>query len=100
MLTGALSTAGWYLLLRTFASRFVQVLLPAIWMAAMVVPAPVPDFPGEYAPAFVVVIFEGLFQSDGEPWVAARLMFAAVCLAVATVGLSFLALRRRRQPTA
>ena len=30
-------------------------------------PAPVPNYPGIYAPAFVVFIFESLFQSSGQP---------------------------------
>lgn len=30
-------------------------------------PAPVPNYPGVYAPAFVVFIFESLFQSSGQP---------------------------------
>jgi hypothetical protein len=100
VLTGVLSGAGWYLLLRTFASSFVQALVPAIWVAVVVVPAPVPDFAGEYAPAFIVVVFEGLFQSGGAPWVAVRLLLVAVCVAAAAVGLTFLALQRRHRPTA
>lgn len=100
VLLGALSAVGWYLLVRTFASVYVQALVPGIWLALMLVPAPVPEYSGHFAPAFVVLIFEGLFQSQGEPWMAFRLLLAGVCLAAAIVSLTFLVLRRRRQPTA
>lgn len=100
VLMAALSAAGWYLLVRGFTSAYGRALVPAVWLALMLVPAPVPGFPGNYAPAFVVLIFEGLFQAAGEPWIAFRLLVAGVCVAVAAVSLTFVILRRRHQPTA
>jgi hypothetical protein len=97
VLFGGLSASGWYMLMRTFGSAYAKILVPAIWLALVLVPAPVPEFSGHYAPAFVVLVFEGLFQSEGNAGVALRLLAAGVCLAVAAVSLVFLILRRRRQ---
>ena len=100
VLLAGLSAAGWYMLMRSLASIYARALVPAAWLALMLVPAPVPGFAGNWAPAFVVVIFEGLFQAEGEPWLAFRLLLAGVCLAVAVASLTILILRRRQQPTA
>lgn len=95
-----LSAGAWYMLMRSHASIYVRALVPAAWLALMLVPAPIPGFAGNWAPAFVVLIFEGLFQAEGEPWLAFRLLMAGMCLAVAVVSLTLLILRRRQQPTA
>jgi hypothetical protein len=38
-------------------------------------PAPLPNYPEIYSPAFVVVIFETLFQSDGSPGTSQGVLF-------------------------
>ena len=35
-------------------------------MVFFLLPAPVPNYPGVYAPAFVVFVFESVFQSNGQ----------------------------------
>lgn len=37
-------------------------------------PAPVPNYDGNMAPAFVVAIFELFFQADGRPGIALRIL--------------------------
>ena len=96
---GVLSAGGWFMLIRTFAPVYVQVLVPAVWLAALLVPAPVPGYSGNFAPAFVVLLFEGLFQAEGDPGLALRFLLAGVFVAVAGVSLTFVLLRRRRQPS-
>ena len=44
--------------------RYIFVTLVFVFF---LLPAPVPNYPGVYAPAFVVLIFESLFQSSGQP---------------------------------
>ncbi len=94
---------GIYVLSRPIRALFPRVILlglAAIWMFT---PAPVPNFEGQYAPAFVVMMFEWLLQTDGEPGVALRILIAA---SVAAVGLLSLAFglknlqRRRQEPSA
>lgn len=46
-----------------------------------VAPAPVPRYAGEYAPAFVVAIFEFLFQIDGQPQTAAGILLIGIVIA-------------------
>jgi hypothetical protein len=76
--------------------------LPLLWLRRalavvvaswMLVPAPIPDFPGNYAPAFFVLIFEGVFQHGGRPRVAAIIM--AMATLAALVGMLLLVLMRR-----
>jgi hypothetical protein len=82
-------TRGW-----AFAGlrRALAVLAP-VWL---LVPAEVPGFPGHYAPAFVVLLFESLFQHDGKPRAAAIILAAATLLAVALM-LLWAVVRRSRK---
>ena len=57
-------------------------VLPAL---LLLVPAGIPDFPGNYAPAFVVAIFEALFQVDGQPLAAARMLILALVVGLLIV---------------
>lgn len=68
-------------------------LLVAAWM---LVPAPVPDFPGHYAPAFFVFLFEAVFQRSGEPRVAGLILAAATVGAAVLILVSALLRRRAR----
>ena len=51
----------------------------------LLVPAAIPDFPGNYAPAFVVAVFEALFQTDGQPLAALRMLLLAFIVGVVIV---------------
>ncbi|MBH80218.1 MAG: hypothetical protein CMQ49_06890 [Gammaproteobacteria bacterium] len=95
VVAGLLSAGALYGLLRPLVSGFVRALLIVLYLVVILLPAPVPEFAGSYAPAFVVLIFEGLFQADGNPGVALRILAAGVVLSNALLGLAFLILRRR-----
>ena len=58
----------------------------ALLAAVMLVPAPHPGAEGTWAPAFVVALFEGLFQTDGKPTTALRLLLAGCLSALALSG--------------
>lgn len=51
----------------------------------LLVPAAIPGYPGTYAPAFVVAIFEALFQTDGQPLAALRMLLLALVVGVLVV---------------
>lgn len=71
-------------------------LVTAVLLAVIaLVPAPVPNHPGYYAPAFLVFAFEWGFQRSGEPRTAGILLVAGVVLAVAAL-LLIAGFRRRR----
>lgn len=66
-------------------------LLPLLLLTT---PAPIPAHPDQLVPAFIVLLFEGLFQSEGAPGQA-----AGILIAVSTVFLLLVSLihwRRRR----
>ncbi len=74
-------------------SKRVAALLIVVWL---VLPAPVPGYPGHYAPAFLVLTFEWLFQNPGEPRTAALILAAGTVVAVGLALLAFTLGRRRR----
>ena len=92
--TAGVATIGVYLLVRQLTSGFLRALVCALILALLLTPAPVPEHPVNFAPAFIVAIFEGLLQSDGSPWVALRLLLVGLTVALAAVTLGALALRR------
>jgi hypothetical protein len=71
--------------------------LIGVWMG---LPARVPGYPENYAPAFLVFLFESLFQNDGKPR-AAGLILVAGALVYAAALLVWVVVRRlRRRPGA
>jgi hypothetical protein len=90
LVAAGLGAVGLVFLTRSIRTAWLKLLLRLLPPVLMLVPAPVPGFSGNYAPAFVVLVFEGLFQSEGS--VAAALAILIVT-AVLTVLLSVLFLR-------
>lgn len=76
-LAGLLGTVAMLVLTRNLSSGWLRRVLSWLPAILLLVPAEVPGFAGNYAPAFVVLTFEGLFQVDGEPMAAARMLVAA-----------------------
>ncbi len=77
--------------LRLWLSWLIPVLL--------LLPAPIPGYEGNFAPAFVVFIFEWLFQRSGSPQAAGRILLAGTGLVTAGV-LGWYLLRHRRRSSA
>ncbi len=74
--------------------RWMLRALVAVWL---IVPSPIQVVEGHYAPAFVVAIFEGVFNRDGNPMPA----LTALGLSTAVVVIAFLAaalVQGRRSP--
>lgn len=95
--------AALFLALRRWtAARILAPLVAATWFF---IPWRFQDDPEHYAPAFVVLLFRGLFEPDGEPGVVGRTLALATAAAVAVfligVGTRMLARmagRWRRRP--
>jgi hypothetical protein len=86
-----LGGVGLVFLTRSILTRWLKWLLRLLPPVLMLVPAPVPGFSGNYAPAFVVLVFEGLFQSEGSVAAALTILITTTVL---TVLLTVLFLRR------
>ena len=89
---------GLYMLLRQYSRRFPLALLVCVLAAVLFVPAPVPNYEGQWAPAFVVAIFEGFFQLEGRPGQALQILTAALLFGLVLVsGVAWLLTIRRRR---
>ena len=91
-----LGAVGLYKLVPNMVPSF-KVPLVATVLVLFLLPAPVPRFEGEFAPAFIVFVFEYLFQIDGEPNFAGGVLLVggAVTLVLSFIGVKFVASRTR-----
>ncbi len=94
-LAAGVGSIGLFFLTRGFSSRWLRLLVRLLIPVWLVLPAPVPQFPGSYAPAFLIALFEGLFQVDGQPGQSVRLLLlASVVILVGVIGWSVYRMRR------
>lgn len=82
VVAAGLGSVGLVFLTRPIQTPWLRVLLRVLPPVLMLVPAPVPGFAGNYAPAFVVLVFEGLFQSEGSVVAALTILITAAVLTV------------------
>ncbi len=79
--TGLGACLALFLALRRWtAARILAPLVAATWFF---IPWRFQEAPEHYAPAFVVLLFRGLFEPDGEPGVVGRTLALATAAAVA-----------------
>jgi hypothetical protein len=76
-----------------FWRALVVLLVPVL----LLTPAPVPGYQGQFAPAFLVLLFEGLLQAEGEVKVALRVLGYAAIACAGGVILGFAILRFTRK---
>ncbi len=91
-------TALWRLLHRV-NSLVVKSILVGITVLFFATPAPVPGYSGEFAPAFIVGIFEAFFQIEGRPGVALLTLTIALVVGAVVAGLLGRWLQQRRSKT-
>ncbi len=87
---GLLGTVGVYFLTQAMQPGRLRRALRILPLLVLLVPAPVPGFPGHLAPAFIVFFFEAVFQREGQPVLAGLLLATAavVGLLLALLGRS------------
>lgn len=78
---GLLTLVGVYAITRPIPAVYLKTLLRCLAMVILLLPAPVPAFEGQYAPAFIVLLFEAAFQTDGRPVQAVQILIGG-CIAV------------------
>ena len=92
-----LAFVGVWALTRSLRHRFLRIWLRALSLALMLTPAPVPNFEGHYAPAYIVALFEAVFQLQGQPAQSLKLLLATCLLATVAAALwAWLGRRRKR----
>ena len=89
-----LTFVGVCALTRPLRLGFPKAWLRALSLALMLTPAPVPGVSGYFAPAYMVALFEVLFQIDGQPAQSLKLL-AAACLAATALAWLWSWFRRR-----
>ena len=93
---GAAALFGVVVLTRTLRNGFPKYWLRSIAAVVLFLPAPVPQFDTYFAPAFLVLVFEAALQRDGQPALAASLLFSGVVAATVLSGAFSYWLHRRR----
>jgi len=66
-LAGLGALAGIFVLTRSIATAWLRCLLRCLAAVWLLLPAKIQVVEGEYAPAFIVALFEGAFRADGNP---------------------------------
>ena len=93
------AVAMWVTFSRHQVGGLLRTSIVALLIVLFIVPAPVPNYESELAPAFIILIFETFFQTEGQPQGSMRNLLIGFVIALC---LSFLAhyLFRRFAPTA
>ena len=98
-LAGVACLAFFFLLTRRIGSLFLRTLLRCLGAVWLLLPAPVPNYPGNFAPAFVVWIFEGILQSDGEPLLSIQILLWSSLAVLALVSFWYFVFGRQMLPS-
>ncbi|MEE2782704.1 MAG: hypothetical protein VYE04_05065 [Pseudomonadota bacterium] len=80
ILAALLGVFGLHRLFADVCNRSFKAAVLGGVLAFLLVPSEIPSISGEYAPAFIVFIFELLFQTDGAPALAGGILLVAVVL--------------------
>lgn len=83
---GAATLCGVVVLTRPMRNGFLKYWLRCMAAVLLFLPAPVPEFDTFFAPAFLVLVFEAALQRDGQPALAASLLFSGVVAVTALSG--------------
>ncbi len=103
-LAGLGALAGVFVLTRAIPIAWLRSLLRCLAAVWLMVPSKIQVVEAEYAPAFIVALFEGVFRADGNPGPAlmalalASLVVIALFLVLGVVHLLRGAANRRATP--
>jgi len=94
---GILGSVVLVVMTRTMAASWIRNLLRTLPGVLLLLPAPVPGYPGNFAPAFIVLFFEGLFQREGSPLGALTILISGGAVAALLVVLISRRLKARER---
>ncbi len=86
-LAGLGTVAGVFVYSRSIKWEWLRTLVRCLATVLLLLPAGIQVIEGYYAPAFIVVLFEGLFKQDGNPWPAAQTLGAGCLLVIVLLAL-------------
>lgn len=96
--SGLLALGFWFLITRSVGNGFLRSWLRCLAAVCMLLPAPLPGYPGHFAPAYVVALFEAVFQENGEPQQAFIILGGgAILVTILLIAWSLLRPRRRTE---
>jgi hypothetical protein len=98
-LAGLGALAGIFVLTRFISNPWLRSLLRCLAAVWLLLPWNIQVVQNEYAPAFIVALFEGVFRADGNPR-PALMVLALASLVVLIVFLVVGAVQRVRAPKA
>ncbi len=98
-LAGLGTLAGIFVLTRSIGNAWLRSLLRCLAAVWLLLPWNIQVVQNEYAPAFIVALFEGVFRADGNPR-PALMVLALASLVVLIVFLVVGAVQRVRAPKA
>ena len=82
-MAGLATLAGVFVLTRFIPLPWLRSLLRCLAAVWLLIPAKIQVVPGYYAPAYIVLIFEGIFRREGDPSQAITVLTAATLVVVA-----------------
>ena len=99
LVTGAGASTGLYMALRPYRrAAAVRYLLPALVAVWALLPWRIAEDSEHFAPAFIVLLFRGLFEPEGEPAaVATGLMLATAIVLTLYLAVAGIAFARRKR---
>ena len=83
-----------YWLLRKLPNSLIRKLIIGLSVTFFVVPASLPAYPEQLAPAFVVLVFEAFFQIDGSPGSSLRVLLISLLLVAVLIAAAHYLLAR------
>ncbi len=92
--------AGVFILSRQIPWPLLRTVVRCLAAVFLLVPAPIGVLEGFYAPAFVVLVFEGLIREGGSAEPALTMLGVAAFVALALVAAGYLINRRRTATSA
>ena len=94
LIMAGLGSIALFKLIGKLKNNFVRALIVALTATVLFVPAPVPGYDDQLAPAFIVYLFEAMFQINGDPQTSLRILLLSVGLVGVLLVLGFWAYRR------
>lgn len=85
LIAAAVAWFAWYRICARIAWTTMRDLLRVVALAGLFAPAAVPGYTDHLAPAWMVLFFEGLLQTEGNPLPAAIVLLIAIVVLMAIV---------------